>query len=529
MKTIAIYGIPGTGKTTFLLKKYNEISSSNPFTKICYWTFRKNMAMDFIKRLGNSFYNINASTIHSICFRLLAKEFKLTRKNVALPWIDFVKFCRKRKIPISEDDLIYDEEECGEDRETVGGKIYTVYTNCINTLTKFEDWQKLPSYMKPNFDYIPEGYDNEDDLVIDTIDAWLRYLEKNDKVDFAQMLYKAYDLKLKPEMSIAMSDETHDMTPIQVELTKMWVKDVDEFYVALDVSQSIYSFWGSNPSFCKEVWKKADEKIILTPSYRISQEVYEFARNVLRMSGQKSPDVKCIGKTKIWYCNVKDFIRAVKTLKPAILARTRYHLSKIAKILRNHNLIFTGVYGWSRKMISVYRVVWSVRNNVPVSIKDLEHFLDAYPSEFFKVKKSRLKSILPSRVEPDTILNVVTPYFKTILLKRKDPFSFVNKSAFTQRAIDMMNDALSKGVEPIVYAELHTIHGAKGLEWDYVLVVDGITNRIKTSMENYREEFENECRVWYVALTRARKLLGVVDYEIIDRNIPFLVDRSKLF
>jgi len=260
METIAIYGIPGTGKTTYLLKKYSKISSSNPFAKVCYWTFRRNMAEDFVARLGRKHGNVNASTIHSICFRLLAKEFGLTRKNVALPWVDFVKFCRGRRIPISEEDLFLDEEECGEDRETVGGKIYTIYTNCVNTLTPFEKWHELPDYMKPEFDRLPKHYTSVDDLVIDTIDGWIRYLEKHDKVDFAQMLYKAYELRLKPDMSIAMSDESHDMTPIQVALTKLWTKDVDEFYVAFDASQAIYSFWGANPDFCKSVRKSTSSR-----------------------------------------------------------------------------------------------------------------------------------------------------------------------------------------------------------------------------------------------------------------------------
>jgi superfamily I DNA/RNA helicase len=529
MKTIAVYGVPGTGKTTFLLKKYSKVSSSNPFTKICYWTFRKNMAEDFVARLGKIPANINASTIHSICFRLLAREFGLTRKNVALPWVDFVKFCRGRRIPISEEDLFLDEEECGEDRETVGGKIYTIYTNCVNTLTPFEKWRELPDYMRPEFDRIPKNYASVDDLVIDTIDGWIRYLEKHDKVDFAQMLYKAYELRLKPDMSIAMSDESHDMTPIQVALTKLWTKDVDEFYVAMDINQTIYSFWGTTPDFCKEIWKKADERIVLSPSHRISQEVYEFARNVLRMSGQTSPDVECVGKTRLWFCPAERFLEAVRKLKPAILARTRFQLKRIAQILRDSGMIFTGVYGWSDRMISVYRTVWLLRKRKPVSGKDFEAFLDAYPTEFFKVKKHRLKSVMPSKLDPDLVFNVVTPYFKTVLLKRKDPFSFVNRSAFNQRAIDAMNEALAKGIEPVVYAELHTIHGAKGLEWDYVLVVDGITPRIKKSIRQYREEFENECRVWYVAFTRARKLLGIVDYSLIDRNIPFVIDRSELF
>jgi hypothetical protein len=645
------------------------------------------MAEDFVARLGKIPANINASTIHSICFRLLAREFGLTRKNVALPWVDFVKFCRGRRIPISEEDLFLDEEECGEDRETVGGKIYTIYTNCVNTLTPFEKWRELPDYMRPEFDRIPKNYASVDDLVIDTIDGWIRYLEKHDKVDFAQMLYKAYELRLKPDMSIAMSDESHDMTPIQVALTKLWTKDVDEFYVAFDVNQCvvkgtkiltpsgwkkveeikpgdtvvsamgmhrvtnckvlathsevvmkriiefetesgkrievtddhlmfvyiphqrsasddywfvyfmnknnrwrigitkaknvveglyvpvyrdgvikyerivrrrekfgvtevydlevekthnyiangivvhncIYSFWGTTPDFCKEIWKKADERIVLSPSHRISQEVYEFARNVLRMSGQTSPDVECVGKTRLWFCPAERFLEAVRKLKPAILARTRFQLKRIAQILRDSGMIFTGVYGWSDRMISVYRTVWLLRKRKPVSGKDFEAFLDAYPTEFFKVKKHRLKSVMPSKLDPDLVFNVVTPYFKTVLLKRKDPFSFVNRSAFNQRAIDAMNEALAKGIEPVVYAELHTIHGAKGLEWDYVLVVDGITPRIKKSIRQYREEFENECRVWYVAFTRARKLLGIVDYSLIDRNIPFVIDRSELF
>ncbi len=536
---IAIYGIPGTGKTTYLKNKITElVNDGYGLDDIAYWTFRRNMANDFLNRLsedGVKGDNTFISTIHSICWRMLSLEYGYNRKeNVALPWKDYVQFCHEIGIPIKIQEIAKlsgDDEEAiltPDEVETLGSQIYTIYTNCINSLIPFEEWQTLPAYMLPTIDQrqIPPKYGSIHECVVDVIDKWLRWMEKNDKIDFAQMLVKALELKLTPDVAICMSDESHDMTPIQIKLAKLWSKEADAFYVAFDRSQCIYSFWGVDTSFCDEVWRKADERVTLTPSWRISQEVYDFARKILKRSGQSAPSVECIGGTKIIKITPMQFDKLINTIDfIAILARTRYHLLHIASVLSEIGIIFTGIGGWGSKMFAVYKTVWCVKNGLSVPKSDYVKFLKVYERKYFLNDKAKLERIAPDPVPAEFILDTVSATLKKLILEG-NPFAkelFVN-SAFSKEAIEKMKMAWRNNAKPIVKAHLVTIHGSKGLEWDNVLVIDGITKKINKSVSNYKSEFENEHRVWYVAFTRAKKLLFYMNSSFFPRglNMPFV-------
>src|SRR5262249_16916663 len=60
------------------------------------------------------------------------------------------------------------------------------------------------------------------------------------------------------------------------------------------------------------------------------------------------------------------------------------------------------------------------------------------------------------------------------------------------------------------YVVLSTIHSAKGCEWDVVYLIHAADGVIPSDMANSTEELEEERRLLYVAMTRARDRLYVV-------------------
>lgn len=75
--------------------------------------------------------------------------------------------------------------------------------------------------------------------------------------------------------------------------------------------------------------------------------------------------------------------------------------------------------------------------------------------------------------------------------------------------------------------EILTIHKSKGLEFDNVLVF-GIAEH---SMPHRDNDFDEEVRILYVALTRARKFLGFVAWENGDSRsvfLPYLMRNSRI-
>ena len=62
---------------------------------------------------------------------------------------------------------------------------------------------------------------------------------------------------------------------------------------------------------------------------------------------------------------------------------------------------------------------------------------------------------------------------------------------------------------------LSTIHSAKGLEYDYVYLIDNIDGEFPGDMRNmkkieYEKMLEEERRVFYVGMTRAKKKLNII-------------------
>jgi len=90
-------------------------------------------------------------------------------------------------------------------------------------------------------------------------------------------------------------------------------------------------------------------------------------------------------------------------------------------------------------------------------------------------------------------------------------------------------NALRRLLEPQLPPQysLMTIHKSKGLEFDNVLLF-GVAENI---MPHRNNDFDEEVRILYVALTRARHQLGFVAWENAERRstfLPFLMRRCKL-
>jgi len=54
---------------------------------------------------------------------------------------------------------------------------------------------------------------------------------------------------------------------------------------------------------------------------------------------------------------------------------------------------------------------------------------------------------------------------------------------------------------------INTIHSVKGAQADHVLLLTDMSHRTYQKMQ---EQYEDECRVWYVGSTRCKETLNVV-------------------
>ena len=116
---------------------------------------------------------------------------------------------------------------------------------------------------------------------------------------------------------------------------------------------------------------------------------------------------------------------------------------------------------------------------------------------------------------------------------------FIKMSYPYDKIGDFLNDVILEGVsDPNSDATgkviLSTVHSAKGLEFKYVFIADCTDNNFPSSRSKTVEEIEEERRIFYVAITRAKKELYIcvprMEYKFHKTqyaNIsPFLNERN---
>jgi len=496
VKIEVIYGPPGTGKTTYAIEVLR--ASLQEGKGVSYDTFRRSMAEDARMRVLSEVGFVSRhyiSTTHAICYHLL----ELSHDQV-LRYKDFKKFCEQNHLSITPSEFSCSLSPPLEEDfyDTSGGAFLSLYNNCRNCLIPFDEFQRLPPYMLPSssssfnlhllfsrFPKLAKRYDE--------------FKKEHKKIDFSDMLYRVYEEELSPNSDIHIADEFHDKTPLQYQIFKIWVRNSERVYCCLDFNQRIYSFWGTNLTPIEELHQNPTR--ILQESYRLSPSQYEYARKVLRP--QTAPDIECKNEVEIEETvaplpHLKSLVS--KTSSILLLGRTKYHLYYIAKMLNDAGIPFVG----DRRFSLSKNDVFLLRSLRKIERAPLTVLLDALTADAFTEQKKKLKEKVEKKGEIYAFPYLSREFLESLKKPEKLP-KFIRRS-FTknsQRIAKLLHS-------PYHEVKLLTIHGAKGLEADYVFLFDGISPRIFSTISHYKEEKLNEKRVWYVGVTRARKKLFIV-------------------
>ena len=116
---------------------------------------------------------------------------------------------------------------------------------------------------------------------------------------------------------------------------------------------------------------------------------------------------------------------------------------------------------------------------------------------------------------------------KMLAKKEKDIPAFLN------RLTELRQMLMEKKYVPNSKIVLSTIHSSKGLEYDSVVLMDSLNgvfpNKVVRNMKQAslqeRKEYEEERRIFYVGITRAKEHLTILKYK--DRTSAFIKELSK--
>ena len=542
-KRLLIEAPAGYGKTKTMISKLAYILATGklPYPKrIIALTFSVNAALsikrgvnnilkdllkDELKSIGPLNSKFFISNYHGFCRNILSKYGYLIDKNLSsINTLDSVDDSNRRKI-----------KEYGITLETEEVKII----ECFNTAIKNVDDE-----------FIIKNIEKYNDLVI-------KYFLPNNKIPFNAILTLTLRLFVEfPEILkfyqayfyYIIVDEFQDTNVLSWFLLKKLINEDHKLILMGDPLQRIYGFIGAIPDLLVNSQKEFNlKKVELKNNYRYQEnkKLLLLDRN-LRKNAENlfCPQIECNLQLDIYsapsqeeeakwvYNKIEELIKEDEESKIAVLVRQGKNNENTAKILQtfhNNNLdYFDALFSEEDKE---YRQFHSIC---------LEKFNRLLNEKNGRLNKKILESLVKELEDIKTSNNIygslyylLDSFIKGIF---SNEFAFLNmqeKVEFIREVLE--NNSLKQQMEyldkKVVFT---TVHGAKGLEWDYVILPDiekgsfphwnSICNTCQNRCfyfednnickinwekipknDDFEKKFLEELSVFYVAVTRAKK------------------------
>jgi DNA helicase-2/ATP-dependent DNA helicase PcrA len=367
------------------------------------------------------------------------------------------------------------------------------------------------------------------------------------------MLYAAYKKQLIPSIDVLIIDEFQDLSPIQFRIFELWSKHVKEIVIAGDPNQAIFGFQGATPEFINTY--QPDHNILLNESYRVPQEVIEYTQEMMigtpwisKMKPHPSVTEKA-GPGSVERLNTWDELpERLNGQSTYILARTRRvldiakeQLSKLGILHKDGSTPTIDPEEQSR----VVQLITKLQNEVPLNRDEVRYlirvesqseyddlFEENYRDELsgwasYNSKKQELFDLPVGDLMYHNIFMVCTKYEN-----KQDVIQFLADN-HPNPQLRSFAHLLVQGYSPQEIQdqrggiELKTIHQAKGEEADIVVLVSAATYYEINDLH----EPDEERRVWYVGLTRAKQkviILPLPKNKLMEgKETKYLADPSS--
>ncbi|MFM8562987.1 MAG: ATP-dependent helicase [Acidimicrobiia bacterium] len=305
-------------------------------------------------------------------------------------------------------------------------------------------------------------------------------------------------------------DEAQDLNPLQLEMLRLWRGERDQLTLVGDPSQSIYGFNGGDPAILSELESNFPgiEVVRLDTNYRCTPQIVAAGLGALAHSATPTPDlrsarfdgepVRIVGfaddaAEASGIATIVDDFATQDWRSIAVLARTNAQLAPILGALRARRVparIIGSAAGdpVQRATREVGELPSAAR--IATWVRDARETVDdAVDGDFAPVSSDETVEEFAARIR-------VARAAEEFLLSGGggDGRAFL---AWV-RANRPFDDDHERDV-----VELLTFHGAKGREWDTVVVAGCENGLVPHSSAKSPAERDEEVRLAYVAITRA--------------------------
>ena len=312
-------------------------------------------------------------------------------------------------------------------------------------------------------------------------------------------------------------DEFQDVNLLQARLLDLWLGGRHDVCVVGDVAQTIYSFTGASPDYLTGFGRKhPGARIVeLTRDYRSTPQIVSVANDVLARSSQREGTVRLSsqrdGGAQVTYRTYDDDRAEAEGVAASIA-------DLIAGGMAPHSIaVLMRTNGQSQ----AFEEALGARG-IPVAVAGGKPF---FARDDVRTAISRLRAAAAAATDDGSVGEIVREVLSGVGWAPEAPSGqagserWSNMNAIVGWADDSKAETLTAFVaeldERVAYqvepdkagVELATIHAAKGLEWDAVFLVGVAEGLLPISYAKTAAAREEERRLLYVAVTRARDLL----------------------
>lgn len=326
-----------------------------------------------------------------------------------------------------------------------------------------------------------------------------------------------------PSVRAWVFDEAQDSSALvnRVCLRLAAADQVQWVYLAGDPFQSVFSFGGSDSKHFMG-WK-ADRQRVMQKSWRCPKPVLELGERCLRMmrTGYWDREIAAadhdgvIERSCSPSASVSRLDPAEKTL---IISRCKFTLNRYREVLEAAGLPFGNLNDSdSTQALRGYRAYWDLEHGEPVSGEDLACAISMTPVKSLAgpLLRRGVKSIW-AREDTARAWDMVLPSDLPEIGFEPDLTNQIAKGAWAgllHGGERWRSSAKRFGPDLATspHIRLGTIHSTKGMEGETVVLSTETTRRIDEAQELSQDAHDEERRVEYVGITRARRRLIISD------------------
>lgn len=490
IKPEIILGPPGTGKTTTLLGMVeDELERGTAPDKIGYFSFTRRAAQEAVERACRKF-DLEARqlryfrTLHSMCFQSLG----LSNSDV-FEGKKAVEFGDWLGVRLSEHRRMDDTLLSGF---TPGDR--AIFMENLSRVTE-----------TPLIDMYNRDDDGLSWRLVDRVSRGLReYKKKHHLVDYTDMLEMFAEGEWSPHLEVLFVDEAQDLSMLQWSVVRRLAQGCRRVVIAGDDDQAIYRWAGAAVEHF--VGLPGDVRV-LGQSWRVPPQIQAVSSEVIRRVRNRRPKQwdPCDREGRVSRIMDTDEIDWHGEPDILVLARNSFVLRGLEKELRSDGVIYEarGHSSIRRSTLDAVRLWERLRSGEEI-LADEARIVYTLLASGTGVKRGY--KTLPS-VSPDQPVTLDWLRENGGLLRDEIWHEALTRIP-SEESLYMLR-ALQRGERTTgrPRVRLSTIHGSKGGEASHVVLLRDMAKRTYQEM---RLEPEDEARVWYVAVTRAREHLSVM-------------------